>query len=66
MSVVKIIELIGSSKKNFQDAFEEGIKRAAETVRNITGVEIVGQNAVIRDGQITEYRVVMKVAFRVE
>ena len=42
MSVVKIIELVGSSDKSWQDAVENAVKRAAKTIRNIRGVHVVG------------------------
>ncbi len=66
MAVIKVIELICSSKKNFDEAIKEGFERAKKTVRNITGIDIVGQNMVVENGEIVEYRVVMKVAFIVE
>lgn len=66
MSVIKVIEIIGTSNKSFEEAIKEGIKRASQTIRNITGAEIVSQNLVINKGKIIEYRVVMKIAFVVE
>jgi len=64
--VIKIVELIGVSKKSFDDAFREGVKRAVKTLRNVTGVDVLGQNAAIVGGKIAEYKVNMKVAFVVE
>jgi len=64
--VIKVIELIGVSKKSFDDAFAEGVKRAAKSLRNVTGVDVVGQTATVADGKIAEYRVNLKVAFAVE
>jgi len=64
--VIKIVELIGISKKSFDDAFAEGVKRAVKTLRNVTGVDVVGQNAAVVNGKIAEYKVNLKVAFVVE
>lgn len=64
--VIKIVELIGVSKKSFDDAFQEGVKRAVKTLRNVTGVDVIGQNAAIEGGKIAEYKVNLKVAFVVE
>jgi flavin-binding protein dodecin len=64
--VVKIIELIGVSEKNFEDAVNEAVRRASQTVKNISGVDIVGQSVTVKDGRIGEYRVHCKVAFAVE
>lgn len=43
--VIKIVELIGVSQKSFDDAFREGADRAMKTLRNVTGIDVVGQNA---------------------
>lgn len=64
--IIKIVELIGVSKKSFDDAFQEGAKRAMETLRNVTGIDIVGQNVAVANGEIVEYKVNLKVAFVVE
>lgn len=66
MAVVKVIELIGSSPSSWEEAARNAVAKAAETVRHIVGVEVVGQTAVVEDGRITEYRANMKVAFVVE
>lgn len=64
--VVKIIELIGVSKKSFDEAFREGVRRATKTLRNVTGIDVVGQTATVANGKIVEYKVNLKVAFVVE
>ena len=42
MSVVKIVELVGSSDRSWQDAVENAVKQSAKTIRKIRGVDIVG------------------------
>ena len=63
MSIAKVSEITASSKKSFEDAVRQGIKRFASTVDNVEGAWVKEQKAVIRDGKITEYRVTMKVTF---
>jgi flavin-binding protein dodecin len=63
MSVARITEITASSKKGFDEAVEKGIKRATKTLDNVTGAWVKDQQVVIKDGQITEYRVRMKVTF---
>ncbi|MCX6745105.1 MAG: dodecin family protein [Candidatus Parcubacteria bacterium] len=63
---IKIVELIGCSEKNFEDAIADGVRRAGKTIRGITGVDVIGQTAVVKDNKIVEYHVNMKVAFKVE
>jgi len=66
MAVVKIIEVIGTSKQSFDQAIQEAITRTEKTIANITGVDVVGQKLVVAKGKIVEYRVNLKIAFLVE
>lgn len=66
MSVLKVIELVGTSPNSWEEATKNAVNKAAETVRGIAGGDVVGQNVVVKDGKITEYRVDVKVAFLVE
>jgi flavin-binding protein dodecin len=63
MSVAKATEIIASSSKGFDDAIEQGVKRANKTLKNIKSVWIKDQKALVDDGKITEYRVTMKESF---
>lgn len=63
MSVAKVTEIISSSPKSFDDAVEEGIKRASKTLKDITGAWVSDQKVTVEDGKISEYRVVLKVTF---
>lgn len=64
--VVKIIELVGVSNKSYEDAVMTAVARTAETVKNITGVDVIGQSAKVVDGKVTEFRANLKIAFIVE
>ena len=65
--VVKIIELVGSSTTSFSDAVRNAVKKAAETVRGIQGVEVLGSTAdVDSSGEISAYKVHCKIAFLVD
>jgi dodecin len=66
MSVVKVIELVGTSPNSWEEATKNAVDKAAETLRNITGANILRQNVVVKDGEIIEYRVDLKLAFVVE
>jgi dodecin len=63
---IKIIELIGNSTKSFEDAVQDAVKTAAKTLRGISGVDIIGQTAVVKDNKVVEYRVNVKLAFKIE
>jgi len=66
MSVVKIVELVGSSDESWRDAVENAVKRAAKTIRNIRGVHVVGWTGKIEGDEIVEYRANVKISFTVE
>ena len=66
MAVARVTEITASSNSGFQDAFQSGIDRAAATLRNMTGAEIVSQKAKIENGKVSEYRVTLKVTFILE
>ncbi len=63
MSVAKVIEVISSSKKSFEDAVAHGISRAADSLHDVTGAWIQDQKVVVSKGKVVEYRVSMKVTF---
>ncbi len=65
-TIAKISEITTSSGKSFEDAIENGIKRASETIRGIQGAWIQDQKIVVNDGKIIEYRVNLKVTFVLE
>lgn len=63
MSVAKVIEVIAQSDKSFEDAAQQGIARATDSLSDVTGAWIKDQKVVVSGGKIVEYRVVMKVTF---
>jgi dodecin len=63
---VKIIELIGISKKSWEDAVQEAINKTTKSIHNIHGVHVVGFKANVKNGKISEYRANVKIAFIVD
>jgi len=63
MSVAKVTEITASSTVSFDDAVKIGIARADKTLKNIRGAWINEQTLEVKNGQITTYRVNMKVTF---
>jgi flavin-binding protein dodecin len=63
MSVAKNIEITSSSTVSFDDAIRHGITRAAKTIDNIRGAWVKEQKVEVRDGAVTEFRVMMIVTF---
>ena len=63
MSVARTTEVSSSSTKSFEDAIKKGIKRFSETIDNVEGAWIKEQKVIVKDGEVSEYRVSMKVSF---
>ena len=64
MAVVKIIELVGSSKVSSDDAAKQALKSAQRKLRNIRAVDIVSTG--LRGENMDEWRAHVRVAFLVE
>jgi flavin-binding protein dodecin len=59
-------ELVGVSSKSFTDATQEAVKRASKTVRNMGWFEVVDQRGLIKDGQVAEFQVTVKIGFKLD
>ena len=66
MTVVKIIELIGSSPKDWENATKNALDEAAKTIKNIKSIYVKRCNAKVENNKIVEYRAVVKIAFVVQ
>ena len=66
MVVVKIVELIGSSSKGWEDATKNALAEAVKTIKDIKAVYVKRCNAKVEDNKIVDYRAVVKIAFVVE
>ena len=67
MSVAKVSEIIVSSPVSFEDAIKVGVARAQKTLRNLKSAWVQSQQIKLDDkGQITEYRVQLKVSFVID
>jgi len=63
MTIVKIIELVGSSNEGWKEAAENALMEASKTVRNIVGMDIAGWTAKVEKNKIASYKANVKVAF---
>jgi flavin-binding protein dodecin len=66
MSVAKVSEISSTSKKSFEDAIEQGLERAAKTIRNIRSAWIKEQHVRLENGRASEYQVNMMVTFVID
>jgi dodecin len=65
-SVARVTEITIQSKKGFDDAVQEGIKRACKTLKNVTGAWIQDQKVEVKNNKIVSYQVNLKVTFILE
>ena len=63
MSVARVTEISSQSGRSFEDAVRQGIRRANQTLRNISGAWVKEHQIQVTDGRITGYRVNMLVTF---
>lgn len=67
MSVAKVSEIIVSSPVSFDDAIKEGIARAQKTLKNVRSAWVENQQVKLDEkGQISEFRVQLKITFVLE
>jgi dodecin len=62
----KKIELVGTSPVGFSEAVKSAIAEASKTIRHMDWFEVLEQRGNIKDSNVAEYQVVLKVGFKVE
>lgn len=65
MAILKVIEVLSNSDESWEDATRKAVKNAAKTVKNIRSVYVQDQSAVVKDGEVEEFRVNVKITFEV-
>jgi flavin-binding protein dodecin len=65
-STYKVIELIGTSSKSWEEAAKVAVETAAAHLRDLRVAEVVQQDMVITDGKVEAYRTKVKVSFKYE
>jgi len=66
MAVLKVIEILSNSKESWEDATRKAVKGASKSVKNIRSVYVQDQSASVVDGEVTEFRVNLKLTFEVK
>jgi flavin-binding protein dodecin len=66
MSVARVTEISSTSTKSFEDAIQQGIARATQTLRNVRSAWIKEQEVAIEEGRIVTYKVNMLITFVLE
>lgn len=66
MAVLKVIEVLSSSPKSWEDATAKAVAEASETLKGIKSAYVNEMSTVVEDGKVTEYRVNIKITFVVQ
>lgn len=66
MAVLKVIEVLASSEKSWEEAAQIAVSQATKSLKNIRSVYVQEQSATVKEGKITEYRVNLKLSFEIE
>lgn len=66
MTIAKVSEITSTSTKSFEDAVQQGVKRATKTLKNLTSAWVADQEVMIENNKITVYRVRLRVTFILE
>lgn len=64
MAVIKTIDLVGVSDDSWEDAATQALREATSTLRNVEGLSVLEQTAVVDDGAIIEYHTAVRIRFR--
>ena len=62
----KLIELVGTSSKSFEDAVQNAVADAAKSLRDLAWFEVLEQRGRIKGGAVAEFQVKVHVAFKIE
>ncbi len=64
--VYKMIEIVGSSAKSSDDAIQQAISKAGQSLHNLDWFEVVESRGHIVDGKVGHYQVKLKIGFRLD
>ena len=65
-NIAKVITVIGNSPDGFAEAAQVAVTEASQTLRGITGADVVSMSAEVEGDRITTYRTTVNIAFAVE
>ncbi len=65
-SIYKIIELVGTSPKSWEDAAKNAVEKAGESLRDMRIAEVTTLDMKVEDNKVTAYRARVKVSFKYE
>jgi flavin-binding protein dodecin len=64
--VYKLIEVVGSSTTNIEDAVQSAIERTSQTIRHLRWFEVTQTRGTIEEGKVAHWQVTLKIGFTLE
>ncbi|MGC9976931.1 MAG: dodecin family protein [Syntrophales bacterium] len=64
MTVYKIVEIVGTSPKSWEDAARNALETASKTVEDLRIAEVVRQDVTVEKGKVTSFRVRLNLSFK--
>lgn len=65
-SVYKVIELVGTSDKSWEEAAKTAVKTAGESLKNLRIAEVNKLDMTVEDGNVVKYRARVSLSFKIE
>ncbi|MEM7163078.1 MAG: dodecin family protein [Bacteroidota bacterium] len=66
MAILKVIEVLSNSNESWEDATKKAVRQASKTVRDIVSVYVQEQSCTVKDGEVDEFRVNVKITFKID
>ena len=64
MSVYKVIEIIGTSERSWEEAAKNAVERASDTLEDLRIAEVTAQDLKVDNGKVVEYRTKVSLSFK--
>ena len=65
-TVYKVVEVIGTSTKSWEDAAMNAVETAASTLRDLRIAEVVKMDMKVEDGKVAAFRTRVLLSFKYE
>ena len=66
MAILKVIEVLASSEKSWEEATKNAVAHASKSVKHIKSAFVQSQSVVVAENEVTEFRVNVKITFEVK
>ncbi len=64
--VYKKVDVVGTSPVSFTEATKIAVQEASKTIRHINWFEVVEQRGAVKDGNVLEFQVTIRIGFKIE